>query len=531
MPSTTLRNNLIGKQTCMGITIFAVLLVLAITLYPYDFHFEKTDSRLWHNSLILGWGKSDTLDILINVLFFIPLGFGLTGYLIRAIRLSGLTLLSITVLTCFILTYTVEMLQIFLPFRAASFCDVLSNVAGGLLGLLCFLLLECKDKATNLDSAFMKRRLQIIFLGYATFAIFISIPLQWESSFSNWDKTFHLLLGNERTGDRPWQGCVYELYIADRAISETEAAQIFSKKKTFDLIGDSILAAYQPVRSTQTGQLTGIESYHDQMGHLPDLVWRGEPQDVQKGKGVFLSPNHWLETVTPARYLSQRIINTSQFTLCITLATSDIMQTGPARIVTLSEDTVRRNFTLGQKGSDLIFRLRTPLTGENGTNPYLTVPDVFSNKNLHNLVITYNGSDLFLYVDGVRNSHFLKFNPGTILFGHLFHLNEYNIVGFTVLYYALVFIPLGILMTLIVKKTRGRFVIKILTICGGIVLSSLILEGVLMIVSGRVMILENLLISMICISGPMVFLNYYHGKALTMNRKLNQLTTNRPYER
>ena len=41
-------------------------------------------------------------------------------------------------------------------------------------------------------------------------------------------------------------------------------------------------------------------------------------------------------------------------------------QTGPARIVSLSADTGAQNFTLGQEGSDIEFRLRTPVSGRNG---------------------------------------------------------------------------------------------------------------------------------------------------------------------
>lgn len=44
-------------------------------------------------------------------------------------------------------------------------------------------------------------------------------------------------------------------------------------------------------------------------------------------------------------------------------------QTGPARIVTFSEGVSSRNVTLAQEGSDLVFRVRTPRTGPNGTYP------------------------------------------------------------------------------------------------------------------------------------------------------------------
>jgi hypothetical protein len=41
-------------------------------------------------------------------------------------------------------------------------------------------------------------------------------------------------------------------------------------------------------------------------------------------------------------------------------------QRGPARILTLSQDIHRRNLTVAQEGRDLIIRLRTPETDDNG---------------------------------------------------------------------------------------------------------------------------------------------------------------------
>jgi glycopeptide antibiotics resistance protein len=505
------RDILFGRWASMVITFCGLLLVLLVTLSPYDFDFKEMGNSMSHDFILLGWGESNVLDVLQNVMLFLPFGFGVTGYIMHMMKLEGLTSLITTILVSFGLSYVIEVLQVFQPSRFPSLIDILSNGAGGIIGFLCFLLLNFKFKAIDYNSAITVKTLQLIFLGYAIFAILISIPIQHFSSLSNWDKTFPLLLGNERTGDRPWQGYVSELFIADRAFSETEVAHISSKKDSIALLGNSLLASYLPERRTQSGQLSGIGRYRDKMGHLPDLVLRGEPQDVQQDKGAFLDSNHWLETAASTEYLTQRIAKTSQFTLGATVATSETMQTGPARIISLSEDPSHRNFTLGQDGSDLVFRLRTPTTGKNGVFPVLIVPDVFATTSLHNFVITYDGSTLLLYVDEVRNSHSLELNPGVILFCSLIRLSTYSMVGYKAMhyvYYALIFIPLGILITHTVKIMKSRFFIKVIIICGGIMVPSLILEGILVIVSGKDVSLENLLISVIFMTGPIVFLRY-----------------------
>lgn len=51
------------------------------------------------------------------------------------------------------------------------------------------------------------------------------------------------------------------------------------------------------------------------------------------------------------------------------ITTSDLEQSGPARIVTFSNNHLNRNFTLGQHEEEFVFCLRIPKTGLNGLNP------------------------------------------------------------------------------------------------------------------------------------------------------------------
>lgn len=63
-------------------------------------------------------------------------------------------------------------------------------------------------------------------------------------------------------------------------------------------------------------------------------------------------------------------------------------QRGPARIFTLSLDHLNRNFTIGQaSGSDLVVRLRTSVTGPNGTPGY-RLRKVFRDLASHLIVVS-----------------------------------------------------------------------------------------------------------------------------------------------
>jgi len=78
--------------------------------------------------------------------------------------------------------------------------------------------------------------------------------------------------------------------------------------------------------------------------------------------------------------------------------------TGPARIVTLSRDTSRRNFTLGQEGDRYDFRLRTTRTSENGL-PSLAARGGSLRSELTHIVFTRDRDGRAkIYVNGKPNA-------------------------------------------------------------------------------------------------------------------------------
>jgi hypothetical protein len=90
---------------------------------------------------------------------------------------------------------------------------------------------------------------------------------------------------------------------------------------------------------------------------------------------------------------------------------TQLVQSTPSRIVTLSEDTSNRNFTLahGQAGGTAddrySFRLRTSVTDDNGMTGPLTTPDGSLTLNLTHVVYTRDASgNTNLYLDGVSEA-------------------------------------------------------------------------------------------------------------------------------
>ncbi len=97
---------------------------------------------------------------------------------------------------------------------------------------------------------------------------------------------------------------------------------------------------------------------------------------------------------------------------------SNTAQTGPARIVSFSADAGARNFTLGQEGSKIEFRLRTPITGRNGIPLAVKSSDEISTLEKSHVVATYKKGVERLYVNGKQQAEVLNLTrDGIIAFG------------------------------------------------------------------------------------------------------------------
>lgn len=495
-------------NTLVGLIIFGgIFLVLYTTLFPFDF-ILRGDSFLKETGARFDftWVKLRTpIDLLRNIVLFIPIGFGFT-YILRKKLKTWIAVLTIGLG----LSLTVELLQVLLPARDPSLSDLVTNSLGTFLGYLAF----CwwGYKVLNSVSALIEKSkwlvsikpLMTIFVGYLLFFVIISIYLQSTSNLSNWDTGFPLILGNERTGDRPWQGYISDLNITNRSLSEKEVTRIFSENMLGAATPDSVLVSYRLHEGTET--------FQDQSGKTPDLSWRGATSPVQSEKGVLLAPEQWLETVAPVNFITKKIRETSQFTLSAVVASASTRQEGPARIISISADPFHRNLTIGQVETDLNIRLRTPFTGENGNELELEVPDVFANAAPHQVVIAYDGSILRVYVDELQHSYLFKLTPEVMFFGYLLpvsewsiHLNDTVMLFYKLLYYNLIFGPLGLLLGLMITLKRDM-TFQILISCGGVLLPALLLEGSLSSMRGSSIDIENILLSIAIIMGAATIL-------------------------
>jgi VanZ family protein len=500
-----------------GVVISTGLLVVIGGLFPFDFHMSNELNVIGAIRQFDGLGN--LADWICNIVLFIPLGLGLSA-VSENLKLSATFKCAVVVGVCIGVSTSVELLQLFLPSRFPALADIAANGLGGMVGFIGFS--RWKQKIHTGLSALVKHRrrylssrnLAAVLVGYFVLWCLTSFVLTRTAKLTNWDESFTLLLGNEHTGDRPWSGLVSQVIVADTAIPGRDVERAFAEAGYWQTLGSSLVVHYD---------LGHRGSFQDQVRRLPELAW--QPGDVSRSEtrdkagsnevedaGVVLSPNQWLETQGPARFLTESIRKTSQFTLSVTLAAADRWQTGPARIISLSGGPYVRNFTLGQENTDLIVRLRTRGSGENGLSPELTIPNVFANRTAHRIIVVYDGRYFRLYVDDALNSFSLNMidvalmNPGSVLDAlrpgavpepFTLDLSSVNTYGYKILYFAVMFVPFGSLMSLITLVVNGRSVTHGLAIAISLVMAASTIEGILAYSTDGLLSLANITVGVV----------------------------------
>ncbi len=138
--------------------------------------------------------------------------------------------------------------------------------------------------------------------------------------------------------------------------------------------------------------------------------------ELEIGEGAFLAQGVNEE-------LQRACQQTNQLTIEAVVTVSKTDQSGPARIISFSKDTARRNFTLGQEGEQIVMRLRTPRTGLNGQNPQVSVCPISPDESMH-IVVSYYPGNLYCYLNGdliYQGSEvlgdFSNWEPCSLIFG------------------------------------------------------------------------------------------------------------------
>ena len=311
---------------------------------------------LRHPSFIHVSNAIDPVDVVNNLILYMPLGFALAGSSLRRAFFSGL-----------LLATAAETLQLGYVDRIPSLVDIASNTTGAMFA---YLVADRWLKPRGYDARWLNipRFLAIAGIPLAILGTIMMLVHRPQPDFSNWNPAARLAVGDEVTGGRRWDGAITALQIYPFAMT---AAQI-----------DDL--AHASVSSFPGG------------GLVPQTITQTDFS--QKLGQPLLSEEQ-------QRSLFDALVKQGRMTLLVAAQPANVDQTGPARIVTYSQGPFARNFTLGQVRTGLTLRLRTPVTGENGTDPALYTGPVLQANRTSLIAAVYDGRVSSLYVDGKIAAH------------------------------------------------------------------------------------------------------------------------------
>ena len=146
---------------------------------------------------------------------------------------------------------------------------------------------------------------------------------------------------------------------------------------------------------------------------------------------------------------------------------------------------------------------------QNGARPEVVVPDVFTDNDLHHLIISYDSVTLRIYVDGLEHAYYVALAPELTFFHFLLgtrwwrlRLNSADTGIYALLYYGLVFVPAGLLLGLVTVRDQPQSKLSRLLILAAILVPSAILEIIL--TAGTGMRLKNVLLGVVITAGAML---------------------------
>jgi VanZ family protein len=296
------------------------------------------------------------LDFAGNMALYIPLGVALAHHRFRTAFLLGLVLSTVS-----------EVLQIWSVGRYAEVFDVAANVSGLAVGFLAVRQLTA-DRRRNLATLRVGPGASLACALGATVLALLWGEGRSRSDFSNWSPDFQLLVGNEATGDRPWRG-------------RLDVLGIFPESSTKDA----------------ARQLTTLDD-----GDLRAAIRRVPGSYVAEGPLILDggAARHIPAAASFALYDQAR--SRGRLTVIARATTASTLQKGLPRLVSFSKNTVSRNFDLGQEGRRLWFRVRTPVSGDNGMdwNLFVETSPVLADDRAVTIVATYDGAIARVFGDG-----------------------------------------------------------------------------------------------------------------------------------
>jgi VanZ family protein len=485
------------------ILILAIAGILFLTLFPFTFviHSRYPGAR---SPFLLqsGLKSAGTLDDCLNVLLFVPFGFGLAEWVRkRGMSRRGALILALT--SGVILSYGIEFLQNYIPTRDAGWHDVLTNTAGSIAGFTLFELLGklVLRVLTAVEGALKRiltpRRTAWVVPVYFVLWFAASIHLQKETQPSNWDPSCPLVVGNTAAGRQAsgWKGEMARLEFWNRPLPDDQAKRLTAgDRTTVDSI--SPVATYDFSREAP---------FLDEQSHLSDLAWKSVAAPAPNPGGIILDGKSWLASTSPVTPLVINIQQSKQFSIHV-ICTPAFTDGIDSRIVTISRASGLMDLDLRQDDVNLVFWFRSPLSASHSILAWY-IPNVFVPNQKRDILFSYDGANLYAYINGQRENREYELGPGTSLARLIRRVKPSELVAYKYVYYALLFFTGGILLGIAGRRLDLRRFVTYIALAAALLIPPILLELILVHVSGRMRSMGDIVVGFCLALGGSLWIN------------------------
>jgi hypothetical protein len=189
-----------------------------------------------------------------------------------------------------------------------------------------------------------------------------------------------------------------------------------------------------------------------------------------------------------------------------------------ASIVSLEAESGVTNLRVWQEGANFYFWLRNPLSVKRAYLDF-KASHVFAPDQMRTILVSYDGSNVSIYVDGNKSPVPYSLGPGAILVHQFIRIKADELEGYRVVYYSCIFVLVGFLLGMTMRKMTMRSIASWLLLTVGFFVAPVLLEALLMHASGRAMSAGQVGLSMFLIVLGAVLINFDHKAAgLARNR-------------
>jgi len=494
-------SKVLGRGWSNRILLLATAGILFLTLYPFRFDFHAAVPGGGSPFLLGRSLKTARLfDVFLNVLLFVPFGFGLATELRERGKSRAFTL-ALALATGALFSYCIEFLQLYVPPRDSGWEDIFTNTSGSVAGFVLYEMLGKRALAclSNceiwLETHLTQRNTVVVLLIYFALWFAVSFQLQKNTRLGDWRSDALLVVGNDASGKSPWKGTVNAVQIWDLAL-RGEVAQQLSAGQATGTANPGLLVDYD---------FSAGPPFRNQRQISSEMAWSPSVPVITAPGLLVLDGSAWLTSRVPVPDLIANLGKTNQFTVRV-LCTPTNVHGADGRIVSISQTSGFPDLTVRQEDSGLTFWFRNPLSANHSALAWV-VPGVFTGGGTRDILYTFDGSNLSLFIDGKEEPLTYRLGPGTALAKFVRAVKAGELEGYHYVYYALVFCFPGAILGIAARNLAPLKFSACVWLACGFLIPAFLLEWMLVSTSGRLFSLQYLGLSVLVAFAGSLWIN------------------------